>query len=84
MNLITCRETIEFLADYLDRALPPAQRDEFEYHLALCAPCVHYLNGYREAMRLGKSVFTEPESPIPPDVPEDLVKAILASRRAGS
>ena len=41
---MTCRELIEFVADYLEEALPVAQRDEFERHMQDCPYCVDYLN----------------------------------------
>ena len=40
-----------------------------------------YLKSYEETMRLGKAVFADPDAPVPANVPEELVQAILASRR---
>ena len=80
---ITCRELIGFLADYLDGALPPAQRGEFDRHLAICPSCVNYLETYKATIRLGKSAFCEPGGAPPGDVPEELIAAILAARRKG-
>ena len=78
---MTCRELAEFLLDYLEEALPGAQREEFEHHLQACPPCLAYLETYKRTVQLGKTVCAEPEGPIPDDVPERLVQAILASRR---
>jgi len=78
-QILTCRELIDFIAAYLDADLSPQQRDAFEYHLSLCPHCVHYLESYRETLRLEKQICAD-EDPIPADVPEELVAAILAAR----
>jgi len=79
---ITCRELITFLGDYLAGELPPVQNHEFERHLAVCASCVQYIATYQETIRMAKTAMTAPELRIE-DVPEDLVKAILASVGTG-
>jgi anti-sigma factor RsiW len=79
--LLTCRELISFLSDYLDDALAPEARTEFEAHLTVCARCVDYLASYRETVRLGKQAC-EPDEELPADVPSELVDAILAARRS--
>ena len=45
--VMTCREVIEVLADYLTSALSPETVQALEEHLAGCAPCVAYLRTYR-------------------------------------
>lgn len=79
--LMTCREFIDSLVDLLAEDLPEEQRAVFERHLAVCPSCVAYLETYRKAIELGKAAFADPEAPIPNDVPEQLVQAILAARR---
>jgi anti-sigma factor RsiW len=80
-RLLTCEELIDFLAAYLDGELPADARARFERHLSLCPPCVDYLAGYRESVRLGKRAYA-PEADLPADVPDELVAAILAARRS--
>ncbi len=75
---MTCREFVEFLDEYLSDELPESVLIEFDGHLAHCIDCAAYLKTYRETIRLASSVCSEPESPIPEGVPEDLVQAILA------
>ncbi|TMA32261.1 MAG: anti-sigma factor [Deltaproteobacteria bacterium] len=75
-----CREVAEFLMEYLDGALGEAERRVFEGHIEDCPACVNYLETYRETVRLGKSVCA-PDAEVPPDVPEELVQAILSARR---
>ena len=78
---MTCRELVEFLMDYLDGHLSEPERRCFEEHLGECPDCVAYLATYQEAIRLGKEACKAGNDPLPPEVPEDLVRAILAARR---
>ena len=80
--MITCRELIEFLMAYLDGELPGEERDRFEEHLAVCPACVAYMKTYEQSVRLGRKAFGDASGSASPDVPEDLVKAILAARGA--
>ena len=79
---MTCREFADFMMDYLSGDLSPEPRAHFEHHLSLCANCRKYLTSYEETMKLGKRAFDEGDATLPPDVPEELVKAILAARRS--
>jgi anti-sigma factor RsiW len=78
---MTCRELVEFLMNYLDGRLSESERLRFEEHLGECPDCVAYLATYREAVRLGKEACTAGGDAIPAEVPEDLVRAVLAARR---
>ena len=78
---MTCREFADFMMDYLSNELPAESRAQFEYHLSLCVNCRKYLRSYEETVKLGKRAFDDEDSTLPADVPEDLVKAILAARR---
>lgn len=78
---MTCREFADFMSDYLSGELAPAVRARFDGHLTVCPDCVTYLKDYEATIRIGRQVFSTPEAPVPGDVPESLVKAILASRR---
>jgi hypothetical protein len=80
-ELLTCREFIEFLDAYLDGELSAAETDAFDWHMAACAPCVAYLESYAQTIRLGKMALGGADEPVPAEVPEELVAAILASRR---
>jgi anti-sigma factor RsiW len=76
---ITCRELIDFLDDYVERRLSAGERARFDDHLARCAPCQRYLRGYQGTMR-AVAMACGPGSPVPADVPGELVEAILAAR----
>jgi anti-sigma factor RsiW len=79
---MTCREFVDFLMEYLEGGLEPQARTTFEDHMDDCPACVTYLDTYRETVQLGRQILCDPpDSPVPDDVPEDLVAAILAARR---
>ena len=77
---MTCREFADFMGDYLSDELPTDARQQFDHHLSLCLNCQRYLTSYRETLVLGKGAFSDDGAALPPDVPEELVKAILAAR----
>jgi anti-sigma factor RsiW len=77
---LTCREFVEFLGEYLEGRLPPGQLARFGGHLAACPACVSYTRSYRDTVRLGRSVLSNTDETLPGDVPEELVRAILAAR----
>lgn len=79
---MTCKELIDFLMDYVDGELPAGEARRFDQHLDACPQCAAYLASYRETVRLGKMICHPEEGELPPDIPEDLVEAILAARRA--
>jgi anti-sigma factor RsiW len=57
---------------------------QFERHLSRCANCRAYLANYRTTVDLGRQACADDEADLPADVPDDLVEAILASRRSQS
>lgn len=78
---MTCKEMVDFLMAYLERELPSGERARFEEHLRACPPCEVYLDTYRRTVELGRAVCSQADDPVPEDVPEELVAAILAARR---
>jgi anti-sigma factor RsiW len=75
---LTCRAIVALVGDHLDGALPAAERAAFEAHVAGCRDCRLYLRTYRDAVALAKAAAVDDE--VPSDMPEDLVRAILAAR----
>lgn len=75
---ITCRQLIDFMASYRDNELTPDQRTELDRHLAVCPSCVAYLKTYEQTVLLAKASI---DDPVPDEIPEPLVKAILEARR---
>lgn len=78
---MNCREFASFLDAYVAESLAREERESFDRHLAVCRDCQNYLSTYRTTVGLCQTM--RDESPVPADVPEDLVKAILQSRRPG-
>ena len=49
---LSCQELTELVTDYLEGALPPAERARFEEHLAECGNCEIYLEQIRATIRI--------------------------------
>lgn len=81
--MVTCRQFVEFLLEYITGGLAQAQREEFESHLAACTACVTYMNTYLETIKLGRAAFEDLEGSVPEEVPEELVQAVLLTRTRG-
>jgi anti-sigma factor RsiW len=79
-NMISCKEFEEFILDYMEDALAQAKKKTFELHLRMCPECREYLAAYKRSIELNQAVFNKPSDPLPDDVPEDLIKAILDAR----
>jgi anti-sigma factor RsiW len=77
---MTCRDFAEFLDRFLDGSLPATQARQFDAHLKICGDCRNYLDGYRQAGRAARAALGDANDPVPPEVPEGLLKAILAAR----
>ena len=67
---ITCEQVVEVISDYLEDALDPGLRAEFEAHLALCPGCDEYLAQMRLTIRALGHV---PMETLPPDAQSELV-----------
>jgi anti-sigma factor RsiW len=74
---MTCRQFIEFLLEYIEERLSAEERERFDAHLRICPDCRTYLETYGKTVELAR--LAESDS-VPPDVPEDLIQAILRSR----
>ena len=76
---MTCRDALEFLADYLDGSLPLRQRLSLDFHLSLCSQCRDYLDNYRKTIQASRDALTD--RALCEELPEELVQAILATRK---
>jgi anti-sigma factor RsiW len=74
---MTCRDVSGFLHDFVAGELPAEALADFERHLDACANCREYLRQYRETIGQGQALGSHAE----PEIPEDLVKAVLATIR---
>jgi anti-sigma factor RsiW len=78
--MITCREFVDLLCDYLSGDLAPARRADVERHLRECPPCVAYAETYRITIHLARRL---PCPPPPPEVLERLRGAVAARLKQG-
>jgi anti-sigma factor RsiW len=69
---MTCRELVELVTDYLEGALPDADRERFDAHLAGCTGCREYLEQMRSTIAL---VGRLDEADTPPAPREALLAA---------
>ena len=75
---ITCREIVEIVTDYLEGALPAAEREAFELHLSYCDGCVNYLDQMRETIRLTGELR---EESLPAELQSELLRAFADLQR---
>lgn len=69
-----CRELVEVITDYLEGALPPADRARFESHLSACDGCSRYVEQFRLTIEGTGRLRAD-------DLPEDLTDQLLATFR---
>jgi anti-sigma factor RsiW len=67
---MNCKSLVELVTDYLEGALPEAERASLEQHLAQCDGCTAYLEQMRVTIRL-TGMLTE--EAMPPDGREELL-----------
>jgi predicted anti-sigma-YlaC factor YlaD len=68
----TCQELAEFVTDYIEGVLPPAQRVNFDLHIADCPDCRNYVEQMRVTIAVAGRV---PAEEIPPAVRGGLLAA---------
>jgi anti-sigma factor (TIGR02949 family) len=60
-----CCNVVRFLADYLERRLPPDLRGALDAHLATCPHCLAQLHTYESTVSLLRSLR---DDDLPPDL----------------
>ncbi len=78
---LTCQELVEIVTDYLEDALPPAERERFERHLAVCDGCTAYMAQMKQTI---EAVGRIDEEAIPPQVMDRLLEAFRTWKRTGA
>jgi RNA polymerase sigma factor (sigma-70 family) len=62
---LTCREIVDLVTNYLEGALEPSERLDFERHLVWCSWCRDYLDQMRTTIEVtGEPDLREPPSPL--------------------
>ncbi|MGH8903583.1 MAG: anti-sigma factor family protein [Egibacteraceae bacterium] len=80
-NDLTCIELAGLVTDYLEGALPPAERERFEAHLQTCPRCARYLEQFRTTTAPLRELREE-SIPAPPL--DDLLQVFREWKRAGN
>ena len=75
-GMIDCEEFEGFISAYIDDELPPAKRKVFDLHMKFCPECRRYIAAYQRILETMKELSVEDHETLP-EVPEDLIKAIL-------
>ena len=73
--MVTCKQFLDELNDFLDEALDGMTRAELEHHLGKCPNCQVLVDTTRHTVRVFKGL--DP-CPIPPEVESRLLAAIEA------
>ena len=61
IRILTCRQVVAVLMDYVDGALPASTARGAEDHLATCKPCRDFAAAYRATPRIVRRA-TEPRT----------------------
>ena len=76
---MTCRQLVDFLADYVAGTLDSLVRVSFEAHVGECTACSDYVRTYRETIGLARAAGRD-EATVAA-MPPELVDAIIAAAR---
>jgi predicted anti-sigma-YlaC factor YlaD len=68
---LTCQELVEIVSEYLEGALPEAEREWFDAHLEICEGCRRYLDQMRTTIRV---VGTLSEDDLDPGARDQLLQ----------
>jgi anti-sigma factor RsiW len=76
--VITCRQLVELVGDYLEGRLDARDRERFEAHLAVCPDCVEYVDQVRHTVSaLGRL----PEETLSAGARDELLRAFAGWER---
>jgi hypothetical protein len=77
---LPCNELVELLTDYIENRLSDFDQERFKRHLAICDPCVDYLNQFRQTI---KAVGKLREEDISPKAKQTLLDAFRGWKASG-
>ena len=60
---LACQELVEIVSDYLEGALPEAERERFDAHLEICEGCRRYLDQMRTTIRVAGTLAEDDLDP---------------------
>lgn len=80
--MLTCKQLIESLAEYVEGRLSLSRKSAFMLHLFCCGHCRAYLHNYEITIDASKQAFVKLDGDQNTvEVPEDIVQAILKARK---
>lgn len=79
-QMLTCRQMVELVTDYLEDRLDDADRARFEAHIAECDACTLYIEQMR--MTIAALGHIPPET-ISPEAEQELLEAFRDWRSIG-
>ncbi|GAC1344033.1 MAG: hypothetical protein NVSMB27_04550 [Ktedonobacteraceae bacterium] len=75
---LSCKEIVELVTNYLEQALLPETRVQFETHLADCPGCTNYVEQVRTTIGMLRRLA---EEPVFPETKQELLEAFRNWRR---
>jgi len=78
--MLTCREIVELVTEYLEGRMPWMQRLQFQLHVGMCSACRRYLRQMRSTLR---TLGTVPDQPLPKEVEQELVARFRSWKKRG-
>jgi anti-sigma factor RsiW len=76
--MISCRELVVLLCDYVSDELPPERRDRVDQHAAHCPSCAAYLQSYIVVVQMTRRL---PAAPLPERLAQRLAAVLAAQQR---
>ncbi len=68
--MVTCKEAVDLLADFLERKLHPETQIEVETHMGDCAPCERFMQSYRKTSTLCRKALLK-------EAPAELMERLI-------
>jgi len=63
MDNLSCQEVVELVTDYLEQALLPEKRIQFEEHIADCPGCLTYIEQIQQTIVMLRNLAKQPMFP---------------------
>ena len=79
--MLTCKQLIDALVDYVDGRLSLSRRFAVMVHLFCCGHCRSYLHDYKVTIEASQASMSQVDEPPAVAVPEDFVQAVLQARK---
>jgi predicted anti-sigma-YlaC factor YlaD len=78
-GMLTCEEVDSFIFEFNEGSLSYYESLKFKLHLSMCSECRDYVSKYKDTIRVSQAEFIKANKIA--NVPEDLMQAILKSRK---